>query len=358
MNKLVIALVSFGVLTLGGCDSAGPDKKGDAMAATKDSLILAAREQFKPLPDGAGPMAEVKATAELVALGNMLYFDPRLSASHAIACAACHSPGLGGADARSTSLGHRWQHGGRNAPTVFNAVYNASQFWDGRAKDLIEQAGGPVSNPIEMAMPADQIIPTLKSIAGYADLFAKAFPGDKDPIRMANVQAAIAAYEATLVTPNAPFDRFLKGDAQALGQVERRGLKSFMDSGCAACHNGTNMGGGMYAKFGVASAPPADLLPPEDLGRYAVTKDEADRYSYKVPSLRNIALTAPYFHTGKVWSLDEAVTVMAKTQLGKTLAPQEVSDITAFLKTLTGDQPKSSVPALPPVTGTSARPID
>jgi cytochrome c peroxidase len=358
MHKSILTFVSIAAISLGACQSSSPEQKSDALASTSDALILAAREQFKPLPVGPGEVAGISATPELVALGTALFFDPRLSASHTLACAACHNMGLGGADARPNSLGHRWQHGGRNSPTVLNAVYNTSQFWDGRAKDLTEQAGGPISNPIEMAMPADQVIPTLKSIPGYADMFAKAFPGDKDPIRMANVQTAIAVYEATLVTPNAPFDRFLKGDGTALGVAERRGLKSFMDNGCAACHSGVNMGGSMYAKFGVAASPPADLLPPGDLGRFAITKDEADRYSFKVPTLRNIALTAPYFHTGKVWNLDEAVTVMASSQLGKTLPQQEVSDLVAFLKALTGDQPKTSVPALPPVTGTSNRPVD
>jgi cytochrome c peroxidase len=358
MNRLSLSILSTAVLALAACQGASTESKSGTLASTSDGLIVAAREQFKPLPDGPGAVAGLTPTPELVALGNLLYSDPRLSASHTIACAACHAIGLGGADARSTSLGHRWQHGGRNAPTVFNAVYNLAQFWDGRAVDLIEQAGGPISNPIEMAMPATQAIPTLKSIPGYADPFGKAFPGDRDPIRMANVPKAIAAYEATLVTPNAPFDRFLKGDAQALGPAERRGLKAFMDNGCSGCHNGMNIGGGIYARFGVAAAPPADLLPPGDPGRLAVTKNEADRYSYKVPTLRNIALTAPYFHTGKVWSLEEAVAVMARTQLGKTLGKQEVSDIAAFLKSLTGDQPRTSVPALPPVTGTSARPVD
>lgn len=358
MRKSTFALASAAAATLAACQLSNPAGNGNGLASTNDALIRAAREQFKPLPEGPGEVGGIRATPELVALGTMLYSDPRLSASHTLACAACHSMGLGGADARSTSLGHRWQHGGRNAPTVLNAVYNTAQFWDGRAKDLTEQAGGPISNPIEMAMPTNQVIPTLKSIAGYSDLFAKAFPGDKDPIRLPNVQVAIAAYEATLVTPNAPFDRFLKGDGQALGAAERRGLKSFMDNGCAACHNGVNMGGGMYAKFGVVSPPPADLLPPGDVGRFAVTANEADRHVYKVPTLRNIALTAPYFHTGKVWDLDEAVSVMAKVQLGKTLPRQEISDIVAFLKSLTGDQPKTSVPALPPVTGTSVRPVD
>lgn len=361
MTKIALIFASMAALSLAGCQSSSPEQseqKQDALAATSDPLILSAREQFAALPDGPGTITGVKATPDLTALGTALYFDPRLSASHSLSCAGCHNMGLGGADARPTSLGHRWQHGSRNAPTVLNAVYNMTQFWDGRAKDLAEQAGGPVSNPVEMAMPADQVVPTLKSIPGYAKMFASAFPGDKDPIRMENVQTAIAVYEATLVTPNAPFDRFLKGDAKALNEAQRRGLQAFMDNGCSACHNGVNMGGSMYAKFGAVSPPPADLLPADDLGRFAITKDEADRYAFKVPTLRNIALTAPYFHTGKVWSLDEAVTVMAKSQLGQTLPQQDVSDIVAFLQALTGDQPKAIVPVLPPVDGTSARPVD
>ncbi|SFG53513.1 cytochrome c peroxidase [Novosphingobium sp. CF614] len=356
--KQVFALAGFAALSLTGCSASDSTNEASPLATSSDPLILAARAQFKPLPKGPAELPGVTPTPELVALGTALYFDPRLSASHAIACADCHNIGLGGADARSTSLGHRWQHGGRNAPTVLNAAYNTAQFWDGRAKDLVEQAGGPVSNPVEMAMPAEQAVATIKSIPGYSTMFAKAFPGDQHAIRMGNVQMAIAAYEATLVTPNAPFDRFLNGDEKALGAAERRGLKAFMDSGCAACHGGVNMGGAMYAKFGVTWAPPAELLPPGDLGRFSVTGDEADRYAYKVPSLRNIALTAPYFHTGKVWSLDEAVKVMAKSQLGKTLSQKETTDITAFLVSLTGDQPKVSIPALPPSTDGSNRPVD
>ncbi|MCT2399537.1 cytochrome-c peroxidase [Novosphingobium mangrovi (ex Huang et al. 2023)] len=358
MTKITSILVSVAALSLAACQSSSPEQKEDAVAATSDPLILAAREQFEPLPDGPAKIAGVKSTPEIIALGTALYFDPRLSASHSQSCAGCHNMGLGGADARPTSLGHRWQHGSRNAPTVLNAAYNMAQFWDGRAKDLAEQAGGPITNPVEMAMAADQVVPTLKSIPGYAGMFTSAFPGDQDPIRMENVQAAIAAYEATLVTPNAPFDRFLKGDGKALNETQRRGLQAFMDNGCSACHNGVNMGGSMYAKFGAVSAPSADLLPPDDLGRFAITKDDADSYSFKVPTLRNIALTAPYFHTGKVWSLDEAVTVMAKSQLGEALAPQDVSDIVAFLQALTGDQPKTVIPALPPVDGSSKQPLD
>jgi cytochrome c peroxidase len=330
----------------------------EALASTSDPLILEARGLFMPLPEEPGEVPGITATPELVALGAALYFDPRLSASHTISCATCHNLGLGGADARSTSIGHRWQRGGRNAPTVFNAVYNMAQFWDGRAKDLAEQAGGPISNPIEMALSADQVIPMLKSIDGYADLFAKAVPADTDPISMANVQTAIAVYEATLVTPNALFDRFLKGDTQALGDEARRGLKAFMDNGCAVCHSGVNLGGDMYAKFGVASRPASELLPAGDLGRFSVTHDETERHAYKVPTLRNITLTAPYFHTGKVWSLADAVTIMGTTQSGATLSPQEVSDVVAFFASLTGDQPEVRIPVLPPVTEHSVRPAE
>jgi cytochrome c peroxidase len=345
-------------ISLAGCQASTTNPADGPLAETRDPLIKAARELFKPLPSGPVAVAGIVASAELVELGKTLYFEPRLSLSQSQSCAACHSMGLGGADGRSTSIGHHWQLGGRNSPTVLNAGYNMAQFWDGRARDLVEQAAGPISNPIEMALPAEKIEPLLRSIPGYADLFAKAFPGDKDPIRTANVQKAIAAFEATLVTPNAPFDQFLAGNAQALGVQQKAGLKLFMDNGCAACHGGVNMGGSMYAKFGVAQAPSAELLPPGDLGRFAITKNEADRYSYKVPTLRNIGLTAPYFHTGKVWELSQAVTIMAQTQLGKSLSPKEAADIVAFLQSLTGEQPRIVVPTLPPSAGTTPRPVD
>jgi cytochrome c peroxidase len=177
----------------------------------------------------------------------MLYFDPRLSASHAISCNSCHNIGLGGADAEPTSIGHRWQHGGRNAPTVFNAVFNKAQFWDGRAKDLEQQAGGPIVNPIEMASPEPHVAEQLKGTPGYREAFDKAFPGEPSPITLGNVQKAIAVFEATLITPNAPFDRFLQGDQSALSAVQKEGLALFIDRGCASCHNGINVGGGMYA---------------------------------------------------------------------------------------------------------------
>ncbi len=284
----------------------------------------------------------------------MLYFDPRLSVSHAISCSSCHNVGLGGADVQETSIGHGWQRGDRNAPTVFNAVFNTAQFWDGRAKDLEQQAGGPLVNPIEMASPPEHVVEQLAGIPGYVAAFKNAFPGEPQPVTLPNVEKAIAVFEATLITPNAPFDRYLKGDASALSDTQKQGLQLFVDTGCAACHSGINLGGGMYAPFGVVENPGAELLPPNDKGRFTVTKSVSDEYVFKVPTLRNIALTAPYFHTGRSWDLRQAVAVMGATQLGKQLTTEEAEKVAIFLESLTGEQPKIVHPILPPsVAGTS-----
>lgn len=345
-------------LALAACKP--PAQKAPASASSggpaSEELMGKAREVFKVIPSSAPQLPGNAATPEKAELGKMLFFEPRLSASHAISCASCHNIGLGGADAEPTSIGHRWQHGGRNAPTVFNAVFNVAQFWDGRAKDLEAQAGGPMVNPLEMASPEVHVAEQLKGIPGYADLFAKAFPGEPDPISLPNAQKAIAVFEATLITPNSPFDRYLAGQADALSPTQKQGLTLFMEKGCSNCHNGTNLGGGMYAPFGVAAKPGADLLPPGDKGRFTVTRSPGDEYVYKVPTLRNIALTAPYFHTGAVWDLRQAVAVMGTTQLGATLTDEEVGKIAAFLDSLTGEQPKVTLPALPASGAATPRP--
>ena len=245
---------------------------------------------------------------------------------------------------------------GRNAPTVLNAVFNKAQFWDGRAKDLERQAGGPMVYPVEMASPEAHVAEQLKGIPGYRDPFAKAFPGEPDPVTLGNVQKAIAVFEATLITPNAPFDRFLKGEAGALSPAQKSGLTLFMDKGCSACHSGINIGGGMYAPFGVVEKPGAELLPPADKGRFMVTKTPSDEYVFKVPTLRNITLTAPYFHTGQAWDLRQAVAVMGTSQLGTQLTDDEVDKITAFLGSLTGEQPKVTYPIMPPSVAGTPRP--
>lgn len=317
-------------------------------AAASEPLMAKARQIFRAVPETPPQLPGNPSSTAKVALGKALYFEPRLSASHTISCASCHNIGLGGADAEPTSIGHRWQHGGRNAPTTFNAVFNTAQFWDGRAKDLEAQAGGPMVNPVEMASPQTHIVEQLKGIPGYQAMFAQAFPGETDPITLANVQKAIAVFEATLITPNSPFDRYLAGQPDALNAEQKQGLQLFIDKGCSGCHNGVNVGGGQYAPFGVVAKPGPDLLPPTDKGRFQVTRSPGDEYVYKVPTLRNIALTAPYFHTGAVWDLRQAVGIMGSSQLGATLTADEIGKITAFLESLTGDQPKVTVPILPP----------
>jgi cytochrome c peroxidase len=322
-------------------------------AVAADELMTSAQALFKPIPSSPPALPGNPSTPAKVELGKMLFFDPRLSASHAISCNSCHNIGLGGVDAEETSIGHKWQRGGRNAPTVFNSVFSTAQFWDGRAKDLEEQAGGPMLNPIEMASPKAHVSEQLAAIPGYVPHFKAAFPGEANAITLANAQKAIAAFEATLITPNAPFDRYLKGDTSALTAQQKQGLGVFINKGCASCHNGINLGGGMYAPFGIVEKPGAELLPPNDKGRFAVTKSATDEYVFKVPTLRNIALTAPYFHSGRSWDLRQAVAVMGSSQLGTQLTAEEIDNLIAFLGGLTGEQPKITYPILPPsVTAT------
>lgn len=359
MRRTVLVPVISAALLAAACGKSTTTSSSKAPAGVRpasEDLMAQARKVFAAVPTAPPELAGNPSSAAKVELGKALYFEPRLSASHVISCASCHNIGMGGADAEPTSLGHRWQHGGRNAPTTFNAVFNKAQFWDGRAKDLEQQAGGPMVNPLEMASPETHIVEQLKGIAGYQDLFSKAFPGETDPITLANAQKAIAVFEATLTTPNSPFDRYMAGQADALTPVQKQGLTLFMDKGCASCHNGVNVGGGQYAPFGVAAKPGAELLPPTDKGRFQVTRSPGDEYVYKVPTLRNIALTAPYFHTGAVWDLRQAVGVMGSSQLGANLTDDEIGKITAFLESLTGDQPKVTVPILPPSGAATPRP--
>ena len=324
--------------------------------SAQDNLMSGAQKRFKPIPVTPPALSGNPATPAKVELGTMLYFDPRLSASHAISCSSCHNVGLGGVDAQETSLGHQWQRGGRNAPTVFNAVFNTAQFWDGRAQDLEQQAGGPLVNPVEMASPPEHITEQLAGIPQYVSAFKSAFPGEAQPVTLPNAEKAIAVFEATLITPNAPFDKYLKGDASALTSAQKQGLQLFIDKGCATCHNGMNIGGGMYAPFGVVENPGAELLPPGDKGRFTVTKSVSDEYVFKVPTLRNIALTAPYFHSGRAWDLRQATAVMGVSQLGAQLTADETDRVVDFLESLTGDQPKVVHPVLPPTVAATPRP--
>lgn len=325
-----------------------------AMApAHADTLLDRARELFKPIPETVGTVDGQPVTPTQVALGKQLFFDPRLSSSQVISCNNCHNIGTGGADDVPTSTGHAWQKGARNSPTVFNAVFNVAQFWDGRAKDLEEQAKGPVQNPVEMHNTPQNVEQTLASMPGYVQAFGLAFPGDKAPVSFENMAKAIQAFETTLITPDSRFDRFLKGDDKALTADERKGLQTFVDSGCAACHNGINVGGQGYFPFGLVNQPGEAVRPSADKGRFAITRTESDEYVFRAAPLRNVALTAPYFHSGQVWDLKEAVAIMGNAQLGKQLSDADVESITLFLKTLTGHQPNIAYPTLPPrSTGT------
>lgn len=344
MRRIVLATIS----AVGLLASVPASAQGDLMSEAKDL--------FKPIPSSPPEIEGNPATPEKVELGKMLYFDPRLSESHTISCNSCHVVGLGGVDMLETSVGHRWQRGGRNAPTVLNSVFNTAQFWDGRAKDLADQAGGPMVNPVEMASSREHVVEQLRGIPGYGEEFKRAYPDRPDPVTLDNATRAIEVFEATLITPDAPFDRYLNGDADALTDQQKEGLQLFIDSGCASCHNGINVGGGMYAPFGVVEKPGADFLPVADKGRFEVTKSVDDEYVFKVPTLRNIALTPPYFHTGKSWDLRQAVAVMGTAQLGEQLTDEQVDLITAFLHSLTGDQPKVGYPILPPSVATTPRP--
>lgn len=284
-------------------------------------------------------------------LGKQLYFDPRLSKSGFISCNSCHNLSMGGSDNLKTSIGHNWQKGPINAPTVLNSSMNVAQFWDGRAKDLQEQAAGPIANPGEMAFTHELAVQVIASIPQYVDSFEKVFGTRK--VDIDKVTRAIAAFEETLVTPNSRFDKWLQGDDNALTKQELAGYQLFKSSGCTLCHNGPAAGGTSFRKMGVVEPYRTDN-PAE--GRYAVTGKDADRFNFKVPTLRNVELTYPYFHDGAADTLAEAVDIMARIQLGKRFTPEENASVVAFLKTLTGDQPSFVLPQLPPSSDQTPRP--
>ena len=301
------------------------------IAADAKLLISRANRIFSPLPDSM-PGAE-NDTPERIALGEKLYFEKRLSINDTQACASCHilTDGFAGVDNLPTSPGARKELGTRNSPTVLNAGWQDSQFWDGRAENLVEQAKGPILNPIEMGMPDEQtVVKKIGNIAEYKNAFAAAFPEDKPAITYQNIAEAIAAFERTLITPSR-FDDFLNGDATALSKAEQNGLDTFIKVDCRSCHDGKLLGGETYEPLGKENPYENQT----DQGMYLLTKDEDDRMFFKVSPLRNVALTAPYFHDGKITTLEEAVRQMAKLQLDEKLTDQQVNDITSFLKALT-----------------------
>ncbi|MFA9373818.1 MAG: cytochrome-c peroxidase [Poseidonibacter sp.] len=265
-------------------------------------------------------------------LGKMLFFDKRLSHNNTISCASCHNISKGGDDDLALPFGIYQKKGTRNSPTVLNAKFNEIQFWDGRAKSLQAQASGPIHNPVEMDSNFDEIISKLKKDKQFSKKFLLTYP---DGFSEYNITNAISEFEKTLTTPNSRFDKFLKGNKSALNDKEMKGYQTFKEYGCISCHNGVNIGGNLIQKIGIV-----DTYYTDDLGRFYVTKDENDKFYFKVPTLRNIDLTAPYFHNGEVKTLKEAVEKMLKYQIGYLLEDEEIENIVLFLKTLNGETPK------------------
>lgn len=299
---------------------------------------------FSPLPVEAAPNNYSMSDA-LVDLGRHLFYDPRLSITQELSCNSCHPLDRYGATNLSVPLGHDGTPGTRNAQSVYNAALHISQFWDGRSPTIEEQAKGPITSEIEMGMlDGDYVVQVLRSIPGYRPLFHNAFPEQDDPVTFDNVAIALGAFERRLITPSR-FDRFLQGDSSQLTEVEKRGLNTFVELGCPTCHTGSTVGGLFYKKLG-------EEIPYEtnDLGRYLVTGMDADRQVFKVPSLRNVAHTAPYLHDGSIQSLEEMVILMARHQLGKSVTPQQISDVVSFLQSLSGEIPVQYIepPTLPP----------
>jgi len=297
------------------------------------------RDRFEPLPALPPIPADNSLTKEKIELGKMLFFEPRISSSGVISCATCHNPALGWADRIPRAVGHDGQVGERNTPTVLNSGFLEAQFWDGREPDLEGQALGPIEADIEMAMDLDDALERLKEFEAYQETFAEAFPEEDDPIVAENVAMALASFQRTLNTPNSPFDRYLRGDDKAMTEAQKRGMKSFADSGCIACHSGPNLTDSRFHRF--------ELPGSTDEGRYVVTGEESDRYAFRTPTLRNVAVTYPYFNNGSVDSLHEATDLMAEQMLGRELPDDEIDDIVEFMHALTGEMPNVTFPALP-----------
>lgn len=301
--------------------------------------------RFKPVRENLA-LGDTPASAPLTELGRMLFFDKRLSRDRDLSCNSCHVLDRFGVDNEPTSVGAKGVRGRRNSPTVFHAAGHFTAFWDGRAGNVEEQAKGPILNPDEMGMvDAPTVVAVLKKIPGYVTAFQAAFPGDPAPVSYDNLARAIGAFERNLVTPSR-WDKYLAGDRSALTGPEISGLKLFTDLGCMTCHTGEFVGGSMFQKVGVFEKWPNQA----DQGRFEVTKNDADRMMFKVPSLRNVAKTAPYFHDGTAKTLEDAIQMMGRYQLGEELSAQDITSIATWLNALTGELPSKYIepPQLPP----------
>lgn len=341
MKKVIFSGIAIIVLMSCG----GNENKNEKTVVVEEKtnqfaeLNTQARTMFGALPAVAENVNN-PITDEKVQLGKMLYFDNRLSKDNTQSCNTCHNLNTFGVDNNAFSKGNDGKLGGRNSPTTLNAAFHFAQFWDGRLPDVEAQAGGPILNPVEMAMPNEKaVVQRLSKIKEYTEAFAKAFPGDKSAITYDNLKKAIGAFERKLVTPS-KFDTYMKGDDNALTNEEKEGLQTFISAGCIACHSGNLLGGTMYQKFGLfGDYWTLTKSAKVDNGRFDVTKNEADKYMFKVPSLRNIEKTAPYFHDGSVQDLTQAIIIMGKAELNKDITAEDANKMILFLKTLTGTVP-------------------
>ena len=329
-----------------------------ATAAAQDAeLLKQAQELFQPLPKDMAT-AEFPITRERVELGRALFFDPRLTVDANMSCSSCHQPAFYGTDALPKPMGVKQRPHPRHVPTNLNSGTSLVIHWRGDRTNLEDQVFQALTSPITSGQPDEKaVIDRLTHIPGYAPLFKAAFPDEPQPMTLRNIAKAVGAYERTLVTPS-PFDAYLAGNQEALSPAARAGLQKFINTGCVACHNGVGVGGGMYRKFGVVEDYwKATGSEPVDKGRADVTKDPEDLYVFRVASLRNVAMTPPYFHDGSVATLPEAVKVMARVQLGVTISDADTRDIVAFLESLTGELPANfaTAPVLPAGTVTPAK---
>lgn len=297
------------------------------------------RARFEALPYLPPIPASNSLSEEKVELGNMLFFEPRISSSGVISCATCHNPALGWADRIPRAVGHDGQVGERNTPTVLNSGFFEAQFWDGREPDLEGQALGPIEADVEMAMDLEMALERLTEFDLYQEKFAEAYPDDEDPISADNLAKALASFQRTLNTPNSPFDRYLRGDLSAISDQAKDGMAAFVNNGCIACHSGPAL---TDSRFHAIQVPGST-----DLGRYLVTGEESDKYRFKTPTLRNVAVTYPYMNNGATETLEQAVAIMGEEMLGREFDDATINDITAFLHTLTGEMPDFEIPALP-----------
>ena len=344
-------LFTFAILTLMVFSFACKNKQTKELASgvNADSLLQVAKNMYQPLPNEA-VNPDNAITPEKVLLGKTLYYDNRLSIHNIQSCNTCHNLATFGVDNNPTSPGDNGKPGTRNSPTTLNAALHFVQFWDGRMKDVEEQAGGPVMNPAEMGMPNEkEVIARLAKNDGYKKMFEAAFAGEKQAVTFENMKKAIGAFERTLLTPG-KWDKFLGGDLTALNDQELKGFSTFMETGCMACHMGPLLGGAMFQKyplFGTHQELTGSTV--DDLGKMQATKNEADKYMFKVPSLRNIAETWPYLHDGSVKELETSIKIMAKGELNKELTTEKISEIAAFLKALTGEVPADAknAPVMP-----------